>query len=273
MLADSVRTMNTVNVCVWINILLLCLLATSALAQDDQEACPDTQYYNGTTCLDCTVCAPDEKEREFCTANEDRVCEPRCSPEFSFNVNEGCVLNCLACESGGCVPGEPRPRCLCIPQQCFNDDDRLCERNTCPATTEPGTATAPPRGSSQNSLPAWGVGLVSIGVVVGIVAFSGCFILLGVCTRKKEPADVGSEESGSSQSGLIGMGRVSSRPSSAPPGVSSSHLFDKSALDFIRQSPYIGSGRSPHLGGGHIRGSPLSLRGTPPRTERNIIPV
>ena len=265
--------MNTVNVCVWIGILVSCLLATCTLAQDNTGCDLNTQYLpiNTSTCLNCTVCKFDEEEIEFCGPNDDRVCERRCPPEFEYVLAEDrCILNCDACESGSCVTGELR--CLCLPQRCFRNDDTLCERTICVEATEPDDVTAPPPGSSQNNLPAWGVGLVSIGVVVGIVAFSGCFILLGVCTRKKEPPDVASEESGNSQNGLIGSRGVSGRPSSASHITSSSHLFDKNALDFIRQSPYI-SGRSPHLSGSNVRGSPRSLRGTPPRTEKNIMPI
>ena len=164
--------MNTVNVCLWI----VSLLFTCILAQD--YICdPKTQYFNGSTCLNCTVCRFDEREIDFCGPNVDRVCERRCRSEFEYVPAEHrCILSCDACESGSCVTGELR--CLCLPQKCFRDDDTLCERTICVDATEPDDITAPPPGSSQNNLPAWGVGVISIGVAIGIIAFSGIVVIL-----------------------------------------------------------------------------------------------
>ena len=263
---DGVRTTNSLNVCLWITV-LVSLLVACVLSQGT-SMCETEQYFDNSTrtCKNCTVCMFGEEEKAFCVDFFDRQCRSLCNPGFAYNKVEGCVLDCEQCEHG-CISGEAR--CQCRPMNCFATSDRFCGRNLCNEPTATGETVTQPTGSSENALPAWGVGLISIGVVVGIVAFSGCFILLGVCTRKREPPDMGSEDSGNSQNALVTRGTYSKTAANI---ANSSYLFDKSALDLFRESPYIG-GRGPHPSVSNVKASPRSLRGTPPRTDRSIVPV
>lgn len=166
-----------------------CSSQSDALCECDASS----QFYNSTLqqCQNCTVCASHERQVSACTSLEDTQCESRCLlHQFYVQDEDRCVFNCRVCPNG-CV-SEGTSRCRCIPSNCYNNFDLLCENNICkPSSTEPSETTRS-FDSNANDLPTWGIGLISIGVVLGIVAFSVGSMILSFCTRRSSPG--GAEE-------------------------------------------------------------------------------
>ena len=145
-----------------------------------------SEFFNSETqrCQACSACNEDERISADCTAMEDTKCVSQC-PERYYYVPEmgGCVVDCEQCTHGCTTSGTPR--CQCQPSHCYAETDALCENNICSTTSAPTTIESTERtDSGSNDLPPWGIGLISIGVVIGIVAFSAASMILSFCTRK-----------------------------------------------------------------------------------------
>ena len=253
-----------------------CTNATDVRCQQSESDCHDgSEFYNTTVhrCQACKQCLPRiERVAQPCNRTKDTVCIQTCSHEFlTFDLNEGrCILECSKCpNTGECEPGDSQ-KCSCSCQR-SSPDDLYCD--SCITAEPPTTATSPPVPLTLgpgNSLPNYGIGLIAIGVVVGIVAFSACFLLMGVCSsNRRGTADVGSEGSNNSDIML-----VSSRTSviTHPSYISSTSPFlgNHSKLDLLRHSP---TGMTNSLSS--IRGSPRSVRAIPlpSRSESTATPV
>lgn len=144
-----------------------------------------TQYYNTTTrqCQNCTVCGSYEKQVSKCTVNEDTKCVQRCLPhQYYVPAEDRCVFDCNLCTFGCVKTGTSQ--CQCIPSICYHNTDLLCKNNLCDASTTESSESTRSFDSSANDLPTWGFGLISIGVVLGIVAFSVGSMILSFCTRR-----------------------------------------------------------------------------------------
>ena len=254
-----------------------CTNATDVRCQQSESDCrvDGSEFYNTTVhrCQACKQCLPRiERVAQQCNRTKDTVCIQTCSHEFlTFDPNEGrCILECSKCPgTGECEPGDSQ-KCSCSCER-SSPDDLYCD--SCITAEPPTSATMPPvllTLGPGNSLPNYGTGLIAIGVVVGIVAFSACFLLMGVCSsNRRGTADVGSEGSNNSDIML-----VSSRTSviTHPSYISSTSPFlgNHSKLDLLRHSP---TGMTNSLSS--IRGSPRSVRAIPlpSRSESTATPV
>lgn len=144
-----------------------------------------SEFFNSETkrCQACSVCTTNERKTADCTIEEDTQCVARC-PDHQYYVPEmgGCIINCGLCQHGCTTSGTAR--CECRPSHCYADTDVLCEHNICTTTSAPPSGDPTEQGGGgSNNLPTWGIGLISIGVVIGIVAFSAGSMILSFCTR------------------------------------------------------------------------------------------
>ena len=254
-----------------------CTNATDVRCQQQSESdCHvGSEFYNTTVhrCQACKQCVPRiERVDQLCSRTQDTTCIQTCSHEFlRFDRNEErCILECSRCPTTKqCEPGNSQ-KCLC---SCENSapDDLYC--GGCMTSEIPISTTSPPIQQTfgpDNSLPNYGIGLIAIGVVVGIVAFSACFLLMGVCSsNRRGTADVGSEGSNNSDSMLVSS-RTSVITHSSYVSSTSPFLSNHSKLDLLRHSP---NGMTSSWSS--IRGSPRSLRAMPPpsRSESTATPV
>lgn len=174
--------------------------------QEKTDCTVDLQFYNITSrnCQDCRACAPYEHEVSVCTLEEDTECVQRCSRDYVYQAHlDSCSLDCGRCPEMRC---KDQFHCQCTPERCFDSSDALCRFDLCDDASEDPSTGAPSTSSPGNNLEPWGIGLIAVGVVIGIIAFSACFLLMGVCTSsstRRRRLDVGSEESQSSKSGLV----------------------------------------------------------------------
>lgn len=208
-------------------------------------------------CQRCTVCPRGTKTESSCNATHDTHCvdRPCTDPNTVFReIDDICVIDCGRC-TYKCNIG--RNRCECDPSICY-EDPRFCQRPCLLVnTTEAG-----PRSSSNpgdpTTLPTWGVGVIAVVAVLGIVAFSAVFLLLGVCTRKRATEPVDSEASESSSNSLV-------TSSSLSRGTNSTYLAgypNHSLIDLLRQS------NNPlHNSLSSIKSSPKSARSSPYLTK------
>lgn len=258
-----------------------CLNCTSAddtrcqPPQNESECIAGLEFFNVAThrCQECKQCTEvTHRVDELCSGTQDTTCIPTCPNEIlTYDVNEQmCVLDCHRCPiTGRCVVGDRR-RCQC---GCERSDinDLYCTRSC--GTAMPSEAEVLPTlpSTGPNMLPNWGIGLIAIGVVIGIVAFSACFLLMGFCTSSKRGStDVGSEGSNNSESILV-SGKSSSLVTQSPYISSTSpFLSNHSTLDLLRYSP-----NGMHSSLSSVKGSPRSVRAMPTlsRTENTATPV
>ena len=169
-------------------------VASCSRESDTQCCVPGKQFYNRetTSCQNCTVCSSDEKRVAECTLEADTQCQPKCQPHQYYAPDlERCIFNCKLCVHG-CITSDTT-RCRCQPSQCYLSHDLLCDNDQCSTDETPPVETGETSSNGTNDLPPWGIGLISIGVVIGIVAFSAGTMILGFCTQTSPPVDVESE--------------------------------------------------------------------------------
>ena len=259
-----------------------CTDSSNAVCSQNSSECMEGEFLNETKqCQACKVCGDHEEESKACSATKDRECVPRCTDPFVWVERQGCVLNCMLCPSKHCADTQS---CMCNPSS--NPDpcyaDITCNENICTDPTSVPTNNNNPGSSSDNSLPTWGIGLVAIGIVIGIVAFSGCFLAMGFFTsRSREPQEIGSEESQTSQNGLV-TPSIHRNSASTRLTFVSSPVFSQSTIEVLRNSPRLSPCSKPRHGGSSHKASPHSMRNNPrgnsprrhsPKRSGHITPV
>ena len=202
--------------------------------------CSADQFWNGMQCNNCSRCSGErESVRKNCTPASDAECIT-CPENFEYGVGlEVCLLQCQACPTKRCAT-EAQCRCP-LPQDCYSTGDVFCTspRDDCVPTEEPPTVQSPPSTfQEETSIPAWGIGVIAVGAVVGIIAFSSLFLLIGLISSKKSGSDsIGSDESGQSETGLVSGGSGFSNGTHS--SYLSSPLLSKHSLDILRHSPTV----------------------------------
>ena len=178
------------------------------------------------------------------------------------------MLDCSCCPSGDCDRESGNSRCEC--SSCFLSSDFYCDRPVLCGTEEPVIATVKTesRSNSQNTLPPWGIGLVAIGVVIGIVAFSACFLLMGFVTTTRR-GDIEIQGSENSESGLVPGGQIRGHSSlgtnSTYMSASNAGVFlsNQKILELLRNSnthSSLSSARSSPRSAGSLNTSPKPVR-------------
>lgn len=189
-LCTHTKTASYTSSCPWWRIVAALLTGMFVLG----DACQvGKQFLNSTSgsCQECTDCEQLELiPVEPCNATSDSVCEPCPNPNEYYAVAfKRCTLDCArVCPNGRCVPGN-EGQCECS-SRCLGGvlcEIRMpeCDSPTIP-TTQPRNVTSPTTRAptQQVVLPHWGIALVSIGVILGIVLFSALFVLLGLFTSR-----------------------------------------------------------------------------------------
>ena len=156
-------------------------------------------------CKNCSICNESQREVEECTSSTDALCIERCQSYQTYK-NGLCVFKCELCIFGCVTLGTPR--CRCSPQECYSETDLLCRNSICTEPTTQPTEVARTLRSQSDELPTWGIGLISIGVVVGIVAFSAGSMILSFCTKKATFSDENVEEGEAENEEREGEGNV-----------------------------------------------------------------
>lgn len=232
--------------------------------------CTSNQFFNtmSNRCQNCSVCKVDEWEVDKCTIKSDTVCQSRCQAHQYYDPIEGrCHLNCELCEHG-CIT-ERITRCLCKNPECYAETDIVCSNNLCSTTMTPSLETTGTVDSKTNGLPTWGIGLISIGVVIGIVAFSAGSMILSFCTRKTSQI-VDEESDPTMESKQVYVGRLRSGVQSGHP----SPFLPHNLLQNSRYSPSrTGSIRSGSLRTNSLRNHPKSLRSMQVPRPENATPI
>lgn len=216
-----------------------------------------TQFFDRDTgkCQNCTQCGEDQRQNSECTLDEDASCTNLCSSHQYYDLElKQCLFNCDLCSFGCVTLGAPR--CRCSPSNCYSETDLLCANNICTEPTVAQTEATRSSNSQTDNLPTWGIGLISIGVVIGIIAFSAGSMILSFCTRKATIPDENVEAGGNSSATLVG------RYPSGHPSPFLHHTLEK-----YRQSP--GAHRNSM---NNVRMSPQSLRAPSSRPE-NVTPI
>lgn len=246
--------------------ILFCIMTVSQAAHVctvsnvlNASLCTSGESFRNVTvncCQRCSACPDGYEVRTPCSTTRDTYCVPSC-PHNALTWNEGegaCVIDCSFC-SYDCDP--VKRRCVCDPSLCYHPNDLYCQTPIPCSPITPSRPTVDDNNNSGNpsSLPPWGVGVIAVGAVLGIVAFSAGFLLMGICTRKKRTAE-GVESGGSenSESVLVSNGR-SSR------GTHSTYISgypNQSLLDLLRKT------NTPvHSSFSSIHSSPISARASP----------
>lgn len=168
-------------------------------AEDSNAVCSQCtvgeQFFNLDTfeCENCVTCKTDEQMITECSIHENTKCRPRCQPHQYYIEDENkCQFKCELCQFSCVTTGTPR--CKCQPAECYADTDILCEHNICTTTQVSTVEVTSTVDNESNELPTWGIGLISIGVVIGIVAFSAGSMILSFCTRKTNRPDDDEEQ-------------------------------------------------------------------------------
>lgn len=202
---------------------------------------PGETYLNTATecCQRCTACTDHVKMFTLsqCNVTHDAVCDCQL-PTYLDTTDHICALDCDFCPSlsgpGSCIPG--RTECQCLNQDCHLPGDTYCDhpinppcRSTVPQPTSE-LPERPPVNQLDNSLPAWGIGLIAVGIVIGIIIFASCFLFMGIFTmhRNSDPESHGGSES--SENGLVPRDSFSSM------GTKSSYVSSSSSM-----YPYLSS--------------------------------
>ena len=189
------------------------------------DACEERQFLNSTSgaCQQCTRCGQlGLQPVQACNATNDAVCERCPNPnEYYAIALMGCTLDCALCPRG-CPKGK-EGECDCSFDKCLTGI--MCDVNTCtpdPPTTETPSITSPTTTSPPTQpvvLPHWGIALVSIGVILGIVLFSALFVLLGLFTSRRRGQH---DDFNSNSSSNMKCGSLADRLSYSNGGTSSS---------------------------------------------------
>lgn len=245
--------------------------------QDAQcSACvPGAQFYDRDVleCKNCTVCREDEQRVTECSISKDTLCTALCqTPQY---YAEGrCHIDCSLCPSGCVTTGTAR--CRCQPSNCYHDTDITCKNNICGTTGTTPIEVTGTVGDDSNELPTWGIGLISIGVVIGIVAFSAGSMILGFCTRRTSQVEEDVEQASAFEPKPSLVSRY------GQPNPFLHHNANHPAIDMNRgrYSPNAvkangrnGSLRNGSLRANSVRNSPKALRSmSAPRVE-NATPI
>ena len=231
--------------------------------QPSDHTCSSHQFFDlaNSCCMQCTDCRAQNEDFLYrCNATHNAKCVPSCSElqHFSVRDNKCIITDCSKCPGGDCDGVES---CLCDP--CHSGatcTDPVLSDECMTEVSKPRETNA--KSESGSSLNPLGIGLIAIGVVIGIVAFSSCFLLFGVCTTKQRRMSE-NQNSENSESGLVsGRGFSNSTRSSYMSGMNSTTAFlnNQSMLELLRHSNTplhsVSSSSS-------IRSSPKSLRSSP----------
>lgn len=201
-----------------------------------QDCEPGVTYFDSSlrTCEACTPCSTTQEVRNSCNRTHDTHCIPLCQRPYLFwnEAENNCVIDCSQC------PGEcdqVRSRCEC--GSCYDDTDLFCERNRCDISQSPPEATPPPSvgDDGRSHLPSWGIVLIAVGVVIGIVSFSACFLLMGLASSRRSTMDPTSASDGS-ESGLVYPSKGSLSTHSSYMSGSSAFFNNQSVLELLRNS-------------------------------------
>jgi hypothetical protein len=191
----------------------------SRCERDHNSVCslcaPGVQFLDGDAllCRNCSVCASDEKQVAPCTTDRDTQCQPRCQDHQYYAAGlDRCFFNCELCQHGCTTSDTSGTKCQCQPSQCYLETDLLCETNQCVTTEPPPPDVTSTLAHRSNGLPTWGIGLISIGVVIGIVAFSAGSMILSFCTRKSPQTDLEMNEPGINTKPSMLTGRYINEP-------------------------------------------------------------
>jgi hypothetical protein len=240
--------------------------AERCVSRPSDGTCSSNQFYNSTTscCMQCRDCsAVNEVVLHQCNATHDTRCIPSCSnpqlQRWSVQDNKCIIIDCSLCEGGDCMNGVETCRC----NRCHTGPTctEIAPTEECRAEATNIGGDRESKGATLNPLT---IGLIAIGVVIGIVAFSSCFLLFGVCTTKQRRISGENQGSENSESGLVsGRGFSNSTRSSYMSGMSSgttAYLNHQSMLELLRHtSTPIHSVSS----SSSIRSSPKSIRSSP----------
>lgn len=231
---------------------------------------PRESFHNTSAncCQRCSTCSDTFEVRTPCSGTSDTYCVPSCSHRaLSWNKGQGaCVIECSFC-SYKCDP--VANHCMCDPSLCWLPSDIYCETPIPCVSTTPTRPTVnihPP--GNPSSLPPWGVGVIAVGAVLGIVAFSAGFLLMGVCTRRKRAAVPESSGSDNSESVLVSNSGRSSH------GTHSTYISgypNQSLLDLLRNTstPVHSSLSSIHSSPRSARASPFPVRTVQVKLDHN----
>ena len=202
-------TTSATSSCPWRNVLVL-LLLPCLLTLHLCDACAQGQFMNVSagTCQQCTDCGQLRlRPVRPCNGTDDSLCERCTDPNEYYNkALQRCTLDCTLCPHGGRCAEGMEDQCDCSFARCV--EGRMCDQRSrdprCVVTTPPTTSTTGPAITPQDDspvfLPHWGIALVSVGVIVGIILFSALFVLLGLATshRKSRHEDFSSSNTTSS---------------------------------------------------------------------------
>ena len=250
------------------SLLLLVFLSTSTstqaltcVSQSSNGVCPQDHFFNSTQscCVQCQDCINQDVFTP-CNRTHDAVCVPLCPSLKRWSMKDRkCVISdCSLCPGGDCVVG--LEACLCN-DPCYSGDTCSIFNRECRDEPQPSVKTNE-GDTSSSSLNPLSIGLIAIGVVIGIVAFSSCFLLFGLCTTKQRRITE-SQGSENSESGLVtARGFTNSTRSSYMSGMSSTtaYLNNQSMLELLRHSNTPIHSLS---GSSSNRSSPKSFRSSP----------
>lgn len=238
------------------------------LGQFELNSCTSSR---NAVCQNCTICKVDEWVVAACTSTEDTRCQHRCqSHQYYVPEENRCHFKCTLCQYGCVTSGTTR--CQCYPSVCYAETDILCDTNLCTSTTAPPTEVTGTVDSKSNELPTWGIGLISIGVVIGIVAFSAGSMILSFCTRRTSQIDDEEEINSTGDFKPVLIGQYSS----GHPGPFL-HLPSQQKNKYSPNSPRTSSAsssiRSGSLRGSNIRNSPKAVRSMQVPRPENATPI
>ena len=224
----------------------------------DATVCGQNSFLDLSGCCQhCSSCPKGMVVETPCNSTHDTQCTvPPCvDPHHRYTKNDGCVVDCALC-SYDC--SAELNRCICDPDKCYLDSFCQIECQPTMPTTRPTVVLRP---GSPSSLPSWGIGLIAVGAVLGIVAFSAGFLFMGICTSKRR-REVDSEGSESSSGVLVGNTKFSG-------GSNSTYLPgypNQSLIDLLRQT------NSPMLSSlGSVKSSPRSMRASPLPAQTEVV--
>lgn len=251
---------------------IILVLLGSAVSSQAQSNCISTprdtvclsgQYWNSSNscCMQCTNCnSMNRGEESPCNGTHDAVCGPLCTPPKRWSPRDhACVItDCSRCPTKQCQEGIDA--CLC--DSCYTGPTCSILKEECAdqQPPDPSISSSPEEATMISPLT---VGLIAIGVVIGIVAFSSCFLLFGLCTTKKRRV-TDNQSSENSESGLVApRGFTNSTRSSYMSGMSSGttmYMNRHSVLEILRHpnTPVHSLSCS-----SSVRSSPKSFRSSP----------
>ena len=271
-LCTHYKTASYTSRCPWLRIVAALLASLFVMG----EACDSDHFMNSTStsgpCIECTQCDRLQLvEVEPCNATSDAVCGPCSNPNEYYAIALGrCTLDCDRVCSHGC-PKDREGVCDCSYDRCLTGT--LCEIRLPDCPTPDNPVTTPPRNVTVPTtrpptdpvvLPHWGIALVSIGVIMGIVLFSALFVLLGLFTSRHR----GHHDDFTSSSSNMKCSSLADRLSYSNGGTSSSliSLYTQSnSPAFQNYQLSLKHGSSHSFGGSwnNIKCSPKTQRSSP----------